>query len=219
MIALVVLLGLAYYLVKLFTFRIVWLPQFDIFYIAYSTFGLSRIYQIVSIAQELIRVILIVVILTIINLINLVKFRKRFKQRQIGVMGASKLANQTSGTAAVSGVGLKSFSNLPPSQTPSSQTLAINEQNAERNNEATRSLTKMVLVTSFIRIICEIPFLIAFALVAVGSFNVVVNNIFYAAASLIYVPPLCDLFVYYFFNKNFKSILNKYYQLIFKMKF
>lgn len=206
-IGVIVLLGLVYYVQKPFTFRIVYVSQLGVYYVVSSDFGLTRIAQTLSIAQEMIRVLLIVILLTVINVLNLVKFRRRFKQRKIGaVSGLSKqqLANPTSiGSVAVAA----------KSMITTNQQSQV-EQNVERNNEATRSLTKMVLVTSFFRILCELPFVAAFVLIATGRTNEAVFSFFYASAAAIYVPPMCDICIYYFFNKNFKTVLNRYIRVI-----
>lgn len=78
----IALVGLVYYLDRPFSMQVVYMSQFDVYYLAYSSFGLSRAYSVLSVSKEMIRVLLTVGVLTVINSLNLAKFRKRFKQRE-----------------------------------------------------------------------------------------------------------------------------------------
>lgn len=75
--------SIVFYLEKPFCFEIVYLAKYNIYYLAYTSFGKSRLYTIMSLAQEMIRMMLTVVVLTIINVLNLVHFRRRFKSRRV----------------------------------------------------------------------------------------------------------------------------------------
>lgn len=85
-ISLIVVVSVIYYVERPFCYQIVFVPSLNLYYLAYTNFGVSRGFQAFSIAKEMVRTILTVVVLTVINVINLIQFRKRFQhhvKRQI----------------------------------------------------------------------------------------------------------------------------------------
>lgn len=73
----------------------------------------------------------------------------------------------------------------------------------------------MVIFSSFVRVFVEIPFVIAFVLLGTGRMDDATNDYFSVTAALLYIPPSTDIFVYYFFNKNYQSILDGYFKSLF----
>lgn len=84
--------------------------------------------------------------------------------------------------------------------TPSS----YNESNVSKN------ITRMVIISSFLRILGDLPLLFAVVFVSVGSSSVSANIVFYIAGILLFLSPTFDFLVYYFFNKHYRSALNGY---------
>jgi hypothetical protein len=91
------IIGLVFYISRLFAFNIVYRSKFQGFYSVYSTFGQSQTYQILTILQYAVRIVLGVGILTSINAVNAVKFRKRFSHRLVGYCFPSQTGGGFSG--------------------------------------------------------------------------------------------------------------------------
>lgn len=78
------ILSLTFYAPKLPGFRISHNSITGTFSMAYTSFGLSQAFKIISITQSLVRVFLNVIALGFINVLNLIQFRNWFKRRRVG---------------------------------------------------------------------------------------------------------------------------------------
>lgn len=72
----------------------------------------------------------------------------------------------------------------------------------------TKNITLMVIASLFINIFGELPYGITFAISFVGVNNSALSFCIQISNILLLLPPAVELFVYYTFNKLFKSILN-----------
>ena len=182
------IISLVYYAQKPFACLITLIPNTSFYYVAYSTFGLTKANYILNIVQGVVRVFLSVVVLTGLNLINVVKFRQRVK-----IQNGNLSTNQSS---------------------QSSLTIQSN-RNMAHKMRGYRNVTKMVVVSTFFKAFFETPVSIAVMMIFSGfSLSSPAFSLFYSCSVvLVYVSPAVDIFIYYFFNTHYKNILNGYLRL------
>ena len=93
-------------------------------------------------------------------------------------------------------------------------TVADTNKNSQ-DNKSVRNITKMVIVSVFFKIFLEMPYSVCVILNLFGVDNILFLHIINFAYGLLFLSPSLNLFVYYFFNKNFSNILNDYFKLKF----
>lgn len=185
------IISLVYYAQKPFACFITLIPNTSFYYVAYSTFGLTRVNYILNIVQGVVRVFLTVVVLTVLNVINVIKFRQRVKTQ-------NSSTNQSS---------------------QSSLTIKSNRNMAQNGNDhrmrGYRNVTKMVVVSIFFKAFFETPVSIAVMIIFSGfSLSSPAFSLFYSfSVVFVYVSPAVDILIYYFFNIHYKNILNGYLRL------
>jgi hypothetical protein len=149
----------------------------------------------IEIILHSIRLVLVFVILTIINILNCIKYNKLTKNK-ILIKNINKIS-VTSQTII---------------NKNNSSSSILNNNN---DNKRKKKLILMIIVKSVINFICLIPMTIYLALNYGQIYfdNSILKSILFYFSLLSYS---FNLFVYYWFNSLFKSILKCYFKFLFK---
>lgn len=87
-----------------------------------------------------------------------------------------------------------------------------NDQDSNNEKRASRNITIMVLFVSFLFCIGNIPNSIVFVFQQFVDNNGIFYRTFSVSANLfLFASQGCDIFVYYFFNKQYKKILKGFF--------
>lgn len=172
-----------------------------------SEFGRSTVGKTLAITATSLRLFLAIIVLTILNILNVIEFRKRFANRKVGGMFRMKItpnAQKTKSTSRRTALDLNTSD-------PNDAQIRLHVI----NSNAIRNITRLVIFTSFLNIICATPYTIVYILEhTVYSFGqlLLFSSISY---TLLICTPTLDIFVYYFFNRLYRDVLKSYFKKFF----
>lgn len=86
--------------------------------------------------------------------------------------------------------------------------------NKTQNSMMTRNITRMVIASTFISVFGQLPFSSIYIVQTAGFNSANLREANSYAAFLIMLSPGLDFFSYYFFNKLFKNVLDRYIKKI-----
>ena len=92
----------------------------------------------------------------------------------------------------------------------------VSGKEKRKNGSVTRNIIKMVIASLFVGIICQVPFSVCFILNWQGVNTPLFNTIFSISVFFILLAPILDIFIYYFFNKLFKTVVDDFLKKKFK---
>ena len=185
-------IGLVFYTSRLFAYDIAYYPPLKAYFSVSSAFSASQTYQALTTTQYAVRIVLGVVVLTTLNVINVIKFRERYASRRIGMITKAASLN----------VPIHTSNN------------AVDSDGSKR--KSVKNITKMVVFSAFLKVFIETPYSVCLILRLAGISTNVFTVVFTVSGGLIYLSPASDFLVYYFFNNNYRNILNGYLRLKFK---
>lgn len=78
-----------------------------------------------------------------------------------------------------------------------------------QNSTMTKNITKMVIASLFISVLSQIPYSVCFIISWLTTINTpLFNTVNTASVFCILIGPCSDLFIYYFFNKLFRNVID-----------
>lgn len=86
--------------------------------------------------------------------------------------------------------------------------------NKTLNSMMTRNITRMVIVSTFISVLGQLPYSTTYIIQTYVGRSSTLSTASEYATILIILSPSLDFFSYYFFNKLFKNVLNGYFRKI-----
>lgn len=92
------------------------------------------------------------------------------------------------------------------------------KERSQGKSYATRNITRMVVLSIFVSIFCQIPYSVSFIIGRFGIVSPELSNFNIATIFFLLVAPSTDFFVYFFFNKLFKSVFISAFKKIFHQK-
>lgn len=196
-----ILIGLAVlsfgiYCQKPFIFNIVQVvPGENVYKLVSTNLGLSNANDVLTVVQTFIRIFLSVIVLSTVNLINLYFYKRRYKDR----VGTSSAPHSTRRRNPQSGEHCITNRQSEPSRPNSSRKKNV------------RNMSRMVIVSSLLYAIGELPYGIFFILNVLIAKSPSLTMFSTISSIILYLVPSLDIFVYYFFNKLYRTVLNRYF--------
>lgn len=92
------------------------------------------------------------------------------------------------------------------------------KKNGQQSANPTKNITLMVIVSLFVGMICQVPFSVCFILSWLGMNTPLFNEVYTASVYFVLSAPCLDIFIYYFFNKLFKSVVDAAIKKLFRIK-
>lgn len=78
------------------------------------------------------------------------------------------------------------------------------------NSKLTKKITKMIIVSSLLHVIGEVPFSVFFNLILFGLANSTVQELSRVSIFFLYLSPTIDIFVYAIFNRHYRTVFWSY---------
>lgn len=204
---------------KPFIFSIYQEPGQTQAFISQTSFGVSETNKLLIAIQSFIKILMSSLLFPAINFANLVLFRQRYGNRKIRVINSSKDYILKIKLITKSNLDFFYFKDKRPDQTSSNRNTTKTSNNHQQANNvelidrpnshmANKFFTSMVIFSSFINILTQLPFslcyIIGFAGLNSPTFSVV-NTV---SVFFILISPDLDLFLYYAYNKLYRNVLN-----------
>jgi hypothetical protein len=192
------IISLVFYISRLFSYDIVFYRPLKGYFSVNSAFSATVAYSALTMTQYAVRIVLGVVVLTALNVVNVIKFRKRFNSRRIGLF--TKTASLT-----------------VPFSAAAAETLTIASESGDvERKSAVKNITKMTVSSAFFKVFFETPYSVCLIVRQAGVSSLGFLLFYNVTGGLIYLSPALDFLVYYFYNNNYRKILNGYFRLQFK---
>lgn len=80
-----------------------------------------------------------------------------------------------------------------------------------QNSAMTKNITRMVIASLFISVWCQIPYSVCFIVGWSGVNNSLYNMVNTISVFFVMAAPCTDFFIYYGFNKLFKSVIDSFF--------
>lgn len=204
------IISLVYYLPVLFMKKI---QRGSIGYVLISTeFGKSFASQVIISTLSIIRLCLATWVLFIVNMITVLRFNKyiMYKNSRFTMGSSIRIRSYASPNNASSSDTISSM----PLNTSRARSVCSNQANKLLFNK--NNVTWLIIVRSFLFSVSTIPYMVYYVYVTIKpeSSGEHFSEKTIHAILLIFLPAMYsfDLFVYYFFNRHFRSTLIKLFQ-------
>lgn len=183
-------------------------PGENLYKLVSTDLGLSDANDVLTVVQTFTRIFLSVIVLSTVNLINLYFYKRRYNDR-VGnssfdsaphsLFGSTRRRNHQSGEHSKTNDMVHRCRQSEPSRPNSSR----------RRN--VRNMSRMVIVSSLLYAIGELPYGIFFILNVLITKSPSLTMFSTISTIILYLVPSLDIFVYYFFNKLYRAVLNRYF--------
>lgn len=94
----------------------------------------------------------------------------------------------------------------------------INSEVKKKSKNVSKNVTRMVIVSSLMNALLQIPHSAYYIKQSLdyNNFKFMNENFHAVVELLLYSLPSLDIFCYYFFNRLFRKVLNRYFKNIFR---